>query len=59
MIDVEEQEDSAPICPHCSAEISRIWARRLRSLFGRRYIYFCARCRKVLGISQRKGFWMG
>ena len=31
----------------------------LNSLFGKRYIYFCPECRKVLGVSHRKGFWMG
>jgi len=28
------------------------------STLGVRYIYFCTECRKVLGVSQRKGFWM-
>jgi hypothetical protein len=26
---------------------------------GKRFVYFCGTCRKVLGISHRKGFWMG
>ena len=26
---------------------------------GKRYVYFCSSCRSVLGISHRKGFWMG
>jgi len=31
----------------------------LSSQFGKRYIYFCPTCSKVLGVSHRKGFWMG
>ncbi len=59
MIPVEEREDVQPLCPQCGAEIRSVWLRELRSTFGRRYIYFCPTCRKVLGISHRKGFWMG
>ena len=59
MIQIETQEDLSPLCPHCSVAVSRIFMRELRGAFGRRYIYFCAECRKVLGISHRKGFWMG
>jgi len=33
--------------------------RELESMLGKRYIYFCPNCRKVLGVSHRKGFWMG
>jgi len=33
--------------------------RELRGVLGRRYVYFCSHCRKVLGLSHRKGFWMG
>jgi hypothetical protein len=32
---------------------------QLRSWLGRRYVYFCAACKKVLGVSHRKGLWMG
>jgi uncharacterized protein with PIN domain len=59
MMDVKEREDIIPICPHCGAELHEVWARRLRALFGVRYIYFCPNCRKVLGVSHRKGFWVG
>jgi hypothetical protein len=27
--------------------------------FGKRYIYSCPSCNNVLGVSHRKGFWMG
>jgi len=59
MISVEEKEDVFPICPHCNAELRHIWCRLLESLLGKRYIYFCPECKKVLGVSHRKGFWMG
>ena len=59
MIQSEEQESVQPICPHCNIELTNIWYRELRSTFGRRYVYFCSGCRKVLGVTQRKGFWMG
>ena len=59
MIEAKEKEDVSPLCPYCSEAIREVWFRELSSKFGRRYVYFCAACRKVLGVSQRKGFWMG
>ena len=59
MIPVLETKDLIPICPHCQAQIQSVYAHELQSQFGRRYIYFCPQCRKVLGVSHRKGFWMG
>lgn len=59
MIHVEEKTDVAPLCPHCGIELKEIWCRLLESVFGKRYIYFCSNCKKVLGVTQRKGFWMG
>jgi len=59
MIDIEEKFDKTPICPFCSAEINKLYVREIRSFLGRRYLYFCSNCMKVLGLSHRKGFWMG
>lgn len=59
MIKAEEKPDVLPICPHCSREIMTIWSRKIASTLGKRYVYFCPHCRKVLGVSHRKGFWMG
>jgi hypothetical protein len=59
MIALRQKEDAAPICPHCAEPLAELWFRELRSTLGRRYVYFCSRCRKVLGVSHRKGFWMG
>jgi hypothetical protein len=59
MIPCEERNDITPICPHCGARLELVQCRLLSSKFGKRYIYFCPHCLKVLGVSHRKGFWMG
>jgi len=59
MLPVLEKNDVLPICPHCTKEIVIVWCSQLESIFGKRYIYFCPECKKVLGVSHRKGFWMG
>jgi len=59
MISLKQTNEVAPVCPHCDVRITELWFRELRSTFGRRYIYFCCKCKKVLGVSHRKGFWMG
>ena len=59
MIESKEVEQVLPVCPHCTEHLREIWFRRLRSVLGRRDVYFCPRCHKVLGVSNRKGFWMG
>ena len=59
MIDVQERNDIDPICPHCEEALRAVYARAGRGLLGKRFVYFCAACRKVLGVSHRKGFWMG
>jgi len=59
MIELQPKNDVDPICPHCETALRTLWVRELRGLLGRRYVYFCAACRKVLGVSHRKGFFMG
>jgi hypothetical protein len=59
MITCEEKYDEQPLCPHCKLEITQVWCRQISSFLGKRYIYFCPSCRSVLGVSHRKGFWMG
>jgi hypothetical protein len=56
---IQERNDVTPICPHCSQPLEEVGYRDLGGFFGRRYIYFCSQCRKTLGVSHRKGFWMG
>ncbi len=59
MIKLKENNDAVPVCPHCSERLEELWFRGLRGFLGRRYVYFCSKCRKVLGVSHRKGFFMG
>ena len=59
MVDLQQRLDLLPICPHCKEELNTIAYRELGGILGKRYIYFCSHCRSVLGVSHRKGFWMG
>ncbi len=59
MIQLVEKKEVTPICPYCQAHLSEVWYRELPTLLGKRYIYFCPNCNKVMGVSHRKGFWMG
>jgi uncharacterized protein with PIN domain len=53
---VDERNDFKPVCPHCGAELDRLLARQLSaSVFSRRLVYCCPKCRKVLGVTHRKG----
>lgn len=59
MIESQERNDVQPRCPHCQKDLETVWYRVVRSLLGKRYLYFCSGCRAVLGVSHRKGFFMG
>ncbi|HDQ46413.1 MAG TPA: hypothetical protein ENN17_13095 [bacterium] len=59
MIEAAERNDVLPVCPHCRNEIREVFFRQVRGFLGKRYLYFCPHCRAVLGVSHRKGFWMG
>lgn len=60
MVQVQKREDLSPICPHCDKQLKTVYMRELEGTFlGKRFIYYCEHCKKVLGISHRKGFWMG
>jgi len=59
MLKTVEKNDINPVCPHCEQELNTIYSQQMESTFGKRYIYFCPECKKVLGVSHRKGFWMG
>ena len=59
MIEAIENKTATPLCPHCDSPQRNIYFQEIRSTLGRRYVYFCASCQKVLGVSHRKGFWMG
>jgi uncharacterized protein with PIN domain len=59
MVTAEEKSNISPICPHCEKEIETLWYNQVKTFLGKRFIYFCSSCRKTLGVSHRKGFWMG
>lgn len=59
MINGVENNQLNPVCPHCKIELKQLYFQQIYSLLGKRYIYFCPSCRSSLGISHRKGFWMG
>ncbi len=59
MINLVEKNDVEPLCPHCDAPLAAVWFRELSGVLGKRFLYFCSECRKCLGVSHRKGFWMG
>jgi hypothetical protein len=59
MIHLEHRQDVTPVCPHCDTDLHALWFRELSGFLGKRYVYFCGQCRGVLGVSHRKGFWMG
>lgn len=57
---LREENLVRPKCPHCGTEITEVAYNELvGGFFGKRYIYFCPSCRNTLGVSHRKGFWMG
>ena len=58
-IRVGEDSGKNPLCPHCEKEIRTLNVRKIKSPLGVRFIYFCDHCCKALGVSHRKGFWMG
>ena len=59
MLALEKVDNVDPVCPHCEDRLRSIRFREIKGIAGRRYVYFCPSCSKVLGISHRKGFLMG
>ena len=59
MIEIRERTNVKPLCPHCETPQDTIYYQALKAFLGRRYVYFCGYCKKILGVSHRKGFWMG
>jgi hypothetical protein len=48
-----------PVCPHCDQPLEGVARQAVDVSLGKAYVWACGRCRKVLGVSHRKGFWMG
>lgn len=61
MIELVEPKDPSlnPLCPHCEREVNKMYIREIQAHLGRRYIYYCAECLKVLSVSHRKGIFSG
>lgn len=60
VVDIGELPDGyAPVCPHCEHAIGGLVRQTLNEGFGKAYVWMCGHCHKVLGVSHRKGFWMG
>lgn len=56
MIKEISKEKVQIICPHCSTPIDNVWVCEHQSSIGKRFIYFCNTCQKLLGISHHRGF---
>ena len=62
---LREDTSLSASCPHCDASLTTILACSVdlqgsrTARFGKRYAYACPACTRLLGISHRKGFWMG
>ncbi len=59
MIKATERNDLQPICPYCDAKVTELAYQEVKTILGKRFVYFCSNCTKALGVSHRKGFWMG
>ena len=59
MIRIEERDDHRPLCPHCGQPLDRVVRTRIQVTLGKAHLWSCPHCQKVLGVSHRKGFWMG
>ena len=47
---------ATPLCPHCDGEIGHLAYHEMNTFLGKRYLYMCPSCRKVLGVSHRQGY---
>lgn len=59
MPNLREDPTFVPVCPFCEQEVHEFVAVPIPATLGKRFAYCCPQCRKVLGVSHRKGFWMG
>jgi hypothetical protein len=57
---LKRDAEAIPKCHHCTKHVDTVSYRELYGGFwGKRYIYFCPKCLATLGVSHRKGFFMG
>lgn len=48
-----------PICPHCEQRVEGVYTQEIDLPPGKTWMFFCSKCLKVLGTSQRKTVPMG
>lgn len=58
-INIVENSNETPLCPHCEKALTALHSKKIKTRLGVRYMYFCGRCKKTLGFSDRKSFLMG
>jgi len=46
-----------PLCPHCEKTIDEVHWRQIEAV-NAEYLFFCPKCKKVLGIGVRKAAWI-
>ncbi len=59
MIPFEERDDAQLRCPYCKEDLTKVVRTRVPEMLGKVYLWSCPHCQSVLGVSHRKGFWMG
>ena len=52
-------EGISPVCPSCDAPIEKVYGQQISQGFGKAHVWFCVSCKRSLGVTHRKGFWMG
>lgn len=48
-----------PVCPKCDEPTEGLMSVRIQSDMGKANVWCCPRCHAILGVTHRKGFWMG
>ena len=43
-------------CMHCGEEFETVWACKIESIIGTRYVLFCTGCQKLIGIYSSMNF---
>jgi hypothetical protein len=53
-----DREDLAPLCPHCGSEVREVYRKATGVPLGqgKKTVYFCSHCHKILGFSEGRMF---
>ncbi|MEM7140768.1 MAG: hypothetical protein AAF548_07005 [Actinomycetota bacterium] len=57
--DYRMPDDTHPVCPKCDRPTDGLMSRQIASDMGKAYVWCCPYCHVILGVTHRKGFWMG